>query len=207
MQEPSQPAPREPSRRRPLRRRSEEPVPIPDAAARSRAARTVKVQEVLAAHQRALEQRLEEGLRRIEETLASGPPMPDGADVAKGVLAYADERFQAMSVRLQRIEDALRRLAGALRNGTDQQASGDASDGLAAVVTELGRQQRAFLEALASAQRAAFEDLGRRTGEGVVAVADVLRQEIDGLRTSIRSLHRTMAWDGLSRERPRPGPG
>lgn len=205
MQEPSLPAPREPSRRRPLRRRAEEPIPIPEAA-RTRAARTVKVQEVLAAHQRALEERMEEGLRRIEEALAGGPPMPDRDDVAKGVLAYADERFQAMSVRLQRIEDALRRLAGELRNGVEA-ASPDASDGLAAVVTELGRQHRAFLEALASAQRTAFDDMGRRTGEGVVAVANVLRQEIEGLRTSIRSLHRTMAWDGLSRERPRPGAG
>jgi hypothetical protein len=207
MQEPSRPAPREPSRRRPLRRRSEEPVPIPEATARTRAARTVRAQEVLAAHQRALEERLEQGFRRIEEALAGGPPMPDGADVAKGVLAYADERFQAMSVRLQRIEDALRQLAGALRSGTERETASDGADGMAEAVTELGRQQRAFMEAMASAQRAALEDLGRRTGEGVVAVANVLRQEIDGLRTSIRSLHRTMAWDGLSRERPRPGAG
>jgi hypothetical protein len=205
MQEPSQPAPREPSRRRPLRRRAEEPIPIPEAAARTRAARAVKLQEVLAAHQRALEERMVEGLRRIEEALAGGPPMPDQADVAKGVLAYADERFQAMSVRLQRVEDALRQLAGELRNGADQEASPEGSDGLAAMVTELGRQQQALLETMASAQRAAFDDLGRRTGEGVVAVAIVLRQEIEGLRTSIRSLHRTVAWDGLSRERPRPG--
>jgi hypothetical protein len=42
-----------------------EPIPIPEAEARSRKARTVRIQDILAAHARALDVRLEEGMREI----------------------------------------------------------------------------------------------------------------------------------------------
>jgi hypothetical protein len=57
-------APTGPARRDP-QSGSAEPIPIPEAEARSRRARTVRIQDILAAHARALDVRLEEGMREM----------------------------------------------------------------------------------------------------------------------------------------------
>jgi hypothetical protein len=225
MQEPPPPVVAERSRRRPPRQRTTEPIPIPEPAVRARP-KTVRLQDVLAAHQRAIEERIEEGLRQMREIAAevtrqaatevaeAAPPAqgPDQTDLARGVLAFADERFQAMRLRLERIEEALRRLAVAQRARPDTNRSAEATASLAgaigalaeeqqAALARLAEAQRQALAGLAEAQRAAVEDLARRTGRGVVAVARVLQADIEGIRTSVRSMHRTLAWDGVSRGR------
>ena len=58
------PPPPEPSRRHPPRAPSADPLPIPEAAGHTRS-RPSGVQDVLASHQRAVDARIEEGLREI----------------------------------------------------------------------------------------------------------------------------------------------
>jgi hypothetical protein len=219
MQEPS-PA-EERSRRRPPRRRSEDPVPLPQGRNRGRRNK-VKLQDVLKAYQRALVELLEarmatasqaaaEGARRaVEQALADRPRGPEESDVARGVLASADERFQAVGVRLEQIEDVLRTLAGQgpaapAPAATDERLA-SRIEGITAAVTRLAEEQGKLVDAL-----------GQRTGHGIVAVARVIRddlerlgqdvatlgQRIDALETSVRSLHRTVAWEGM--RTPRPG--
>jgi hypothetical protein len=48
-----------------------EPIPIPEADARSRKARTVRIQDILAAHARALDVRIEEGMREMRLAMES----------------------------------------------------------------------------------------------------------------------------------------
>lgn len=225
--EPPPPAVAEPSRRRPPRTRLADPVPIPEAATRQRPS-PVRVQQVLAAHQRAIEERLDEGLQRIRNTVAeairaaapeAGSSPRDPGEVSRALLAHAEERFQALGLRLQRIEEVLRALAA--RPQDDRTGPGDEIERLGTLVRELGRQQgeamarlarahRAAIGRLARDQRAAIEDLGKRTGQGVVAVAREiqrdLERELEDVRTSIRSMHRTLAWEGMSRTRPEPEP-
>ena len=220
------PAVAEPSRRRPPRQRLVDPVPIPESPSRPR---PVRAQDVLAAHQRAIEERLEDGLLRIQEAVAAAartaaaeavaeatvtaPPV--AGDVSRALLAHAEERFQAMGIRLQRIEETLQALASRARGDR----SGPELDRLAALLREVGRRQgeamaklarahHAAIERLAEHQRDALEDIGRRTGRGVIAVARQLRrsleEDLDEIRTSIRSMHRTLAWEGMTRSRAEP---
>lgn len=58
-------APTDPSRRNQQAEPPADPIPIPEAEARSRKARTVRIQDILAAHARALDVRLEEGMREM----------------------------------------------------------------------------------------------------------------------------------------------
>jgi hypothetical protein len=222
MQEPPPRVVAERSRRRPPRQRTTEPIPIPEPAAPARP-KTVRLQDVLAAHQRAIEERIEEGLRQMREIAAevtlraatevaeaARPPQgTDQTDLARGALAFADERFQAIRLRLERIEEALRRLAVARRAGPEKDRRAEATASLAGSIGALAREQQAALARLAEAQqralagladahRAAVEDLARRTGRGVVAVARVLQRDIEGIKTSVRSMHRTLAWEGTS---------
>jgi len=212
----------EPSRRRPPRQRSPDPIPIPETRARARP-QPVRLQDVLAAHQRAVEARIDEGLREIREAAAAAvrqvaaevaesaraPQGPDQADLARGFLTYADERFQAMRLRLERIEEALRRLALAQRR--PEAAAGDKqTEAMAREIRDLARQQRDVfarlarahqraLAGLAASHRTALDDLARRTGRGVVAVGRKLQEDIEDVRTSVRSIHRTIAWEGMAR--------
>jgi hypothetical protein len=211
------------SRRRPPRRRSDDPVPIPDPRSRPRRKRTVKLQEVLKAYQRAvvevLEQRIEEASRAsadaarqaVAEALAERPQGLDDGEVAEGVVAHADERFQALSVRLEGIEEALRRLAG---ERPARPAGGPEDD-------RIERQLDSIAQAvagLAAEHQHQADQLGRKTGQGMVAVAQVIRDDLEAIKrdlsslrewmqridTSIRSMHRTLAWEGM--RAPRPGP-
>jgi hypothetical protein len=210
------------SRRRPPRRRSDEPIPIPDAASRARRTTTVKLQQVLRAYQRAVLDVVEKRMAEVAEAASEATRRavaealseastggPDRTDVARGVLAYVDERFQAMSLRLQQIDEALRRLV------TDSSPSpafpGPDSDvaGRLDAITEA-------VAALAASHREVVEELGRRTGQGVVAVSQVLREDLqdlrgdltrlrqgmDGVEASVRSMHRTLAWEGMRTPRP-----
>jgi hypothetical protein len=228
------------SRRKPPRGRSEHPIPIPEARSRPRRTRTVKLQEVLKAYQLAvvdvLEQRIaaaseaaaESARLAVAEALAERPPGgPEAGDVTKGVLAYTDERFQAMSLRLQHIEEALRRLATAPPPTGAAVAHPDER-----VLRRLDAIGRAVAR-LAEDHRGLADELGRRTGKGVVAVGKVVREDLaslsrglgvlregmtglgdsmagmgegmEGVQTSVRSMHRTMAWEGMRTPRPRPG--
>lgn len=222
--EPPSPAGAEPSRRRPPRQRLADPVPIPEATRQ----RPRGVQEVLAAHQHAIEERLDEGLQRIREAAAeaaraavaeAGTSARDPGDISRALLAHAEERFQALGLRLQRIEEVLRALAASTRDDRTSPLPAGEIGRLGTLVRELGRQQgeamarlarahHAAIGRLAQDQRAAIEDLGRRTGQGVVAVARALQHdleaELEDVRTSIRSMHRTLAWEGMSRGRPDP---
>ena len=223
------PAVAEPSRRRPPRTRLADPVPIPEAATRQRP-RPVRVQEVLAAHQRAIEERLEEGLQRIRDAVAEGvraavaEPGPGSRDPGEGsraLLAPAEERFQALGLRLGRIEEVLRALAAPPRDERTGPGRTAEIERLGKLVRELARQQgeamarlarahRAAIGRLAQDQREVMEDLGRRTGQGVVAVARALQHDLEtdleDVRTSIRSMHRTLAWEGMSRGRSKAPP-
>lgn len=229
--EPPPPAVAEPSRRRPPRQRLADPVPIPEAATRQRPT-PVRVQEVLAAHQRAIEERLDDGLQRIREAVTEAastaaaeavagaiPKGQDPRDVIRALLTHAEERFQALELRLQHIEEGLRALVARPRDADSHLA--EDIDRLDRLVREVGRLQgeamarlagahRAALGRLAEDHRTALEDLGRRTGQGVVAVARTVQRdleaELEDVRTSIRSMHRTLAWEGMARSRPEPPP-
>lgn len=221
------------SRRRPPRRRSDDPVPIPEARGRARRKRTVKLQDVLKSYQRAVVEVLEERIaaasqaaaeaarQAVEEALAERPRGPEESDVARGVLAYADERFQAMGLRLEQIEEALRRLAGDPTKGPPAALPADERvvrrlDEIAGAVTRLAADHQELIE-----------DLGRRTGQGVVAVANTIREDLqtlgqdlsslqqrvaglgeglDVVDTAVRSMHRTLAWEGMRAPRSPRGP-
>jgi hypothetical protein len=227
MQQVNEPPPAaERSRRRPPRRRSDDPIPIPDPAARTRRTRTVKLHQVLRAYQRAVLDVVEKRMAGVAEAAAQAARLgaaealdqvtvqPDRGDLARSLLAHADERLQAMSLRLQQIEEVVRGLAA----GVDSQPT---QGGLSRRLDEVA----AAVSGLAEDHRTAVADLGRRTGDGVVAVGRVLRQDIeglggeltrlqdamaglreemDGIRSSVRSMHRTLAWEGMRTARRLP---
>jgi hypothetical protein len=226
MQQMEEPPHAEPSRRRPPRRRSEDAVPLPESRSRSRRRRTVKLQEVLKTYQRAvievLEQRIaaaseaaaEAAREAVTEALAHRPRGPDELDVSKAVLAFADERFQAMSMRLGRIEEAL------LTAGRDTGPT-DAGRGDEQIEERLDALGEA-VASLAEGQARLGDELIRRTGQGVVGVAKVIRDDLAALReevarfregiedldAAVRSVHRTLAWEGMRTPRPEsPGGG
>lgn len=197
-------------------------MPIPEPGSRPRP-QTVRLQDVLTAHQRAIEERIDEGLRQMRETVAeitrqaaaeiAGAARPaEGPaqrDLGRSVLAHADEGFQTVRLRLERVEEVLRRLAAmAQRTPPDAARNAEATASLARAIGALAEQQRGVLSQLVEAQRRALaglaeaqravEDLADRTGRGVVAVARVLQRDIEEIKTSIRSLHRTLAWEGLA---------
>ena len=63
--------PMDPSRSTPQTEPVSDPIPIPEVDARSRKARTVRIQDILAAHARALDVRLEEGMREMRLAMES----------------------------------------------------------------------------------------------------------------------------------------
>jgi hypothetical protein len=193
------------SRRRPPRRRSPAPIPVPEA--QGPAPKSVRIQDVLEAHHRALESRLDAGLKDLqraagealrsvaeEAARARAGTTTSGGDALRGAVAHAEERFQAITIRLQRLEGAIRQMARAQRETTPVTDPGLAQalsrvEMLVRAVAEIGAEQRDALEKLATVQaqelarlrteqRTLIRDLQRRTGLGVVAVARRLRQEI-----------------------------
>jgi hypothetical protein len=207
------------SRRRPPRSRAAEPVPLPGPT-RGRRTKTVKLKDVMKAYQQAVIDAVEarvaaasqaaaEAARRaVAEALAERPRGPGDEDLARGLVAHADERFQALSVRLQSIEDALR--------GTDPSTTRD-GDPSEDIIDQL-RSLTGAVAGLTEKHSTLADEVSRKTGHGVVGVARVIREDlenvrkdvadlvnrIDQLETSVRSLHRTLAWEGM--RTPRPGP-
>ena len=205
------------SRRRPPRSRAAEPVPLPGPS-RGRRTKTVKLKDVMKAYQQAVIEAVEARLaaasqsaaeaarRAMAEALAERPHGPQGEDLARGLVAYADERFQALSVRLQGIEEALHRAPFAGDGGPSEE------------LTDQLRSVTGAVAGLTEKHRTLADDVSRKTGHGVVGVARVIRDDlqnvgkdvadlvkrIEELETSVRSLHRTLAWEGM--RTPRPGP-
>ena len=194
-------------------RASSEPIPIPEAE-RSRKARTVRIQDILAAHARALDVRLEEGMRDIRlamdaairrSTMHEAPPLapqfvsPPPApvqhvpapaalpreDVARGLAQQTEERFQALGLRLQRIEDALRGMASGGTSSGEIEAKLDA---LADGMTRFADAEEHLLDRFLEAQREGLDDLTRRVGAGVSAVIRALQNE---LTATVRRLELT----------------
>ena len=64
-------SPTDPSQHSPQMDQPAGPIPIPEADARSRKARTVRIQDILAAHARALDVRIEEGMREMRLAMES----------------------------------------------------------------------------------------------------------------------------------------
>jgi hypothetical protein len=202
-----------PPSRRPQQAPSE-PIPIPEAEARSRKARTVRIQDILAAHARALDVRLDEGMRDIRlamdaairrtniheapplaptpvMTPAPAPAQPaapvSGApreDVARGLAQQTEERFQALGLRLQRIEDALRGMSGGTAGGAIEAKLDALADGMG----RFAEAEEHLLERFLEAQREGLEDLTRRVGAGVSAVIRALQNE---LTTTVQRLELT----------------
>ena len=195
-------APIDPARRTSQAQPASEPIPIPEAEARSRKARTVRIQDILAAHARALDVRLEEGMRDIRLAMDAAirrtaiheapPPMmtpapapvaytpapapaqgPPREDVARGLAQQTEERFQALGLRLQRIEDALRTVSG----GTNRQLEGKL-DAIADGMERFAEAEERLLDRFLEAQRQGLEDLTRRVGAGVSAVIRALQNEL-----------------------------
>ncbi|MDQ4006273.1 MAG: hypothetical protein M3135_08255, partial [Actinomycetota bacterium] len=200
------PPPLEPSRRRPPRAPAADPLPIPEAGGPPRG-RPAGVQDVLAAHQRTVDARIEEGLREIRLAVAEAvgraigePAEPAGEeppvrapvdDIIRGLIAHTEERFQALSLRLRRIEDVLRSVAK--REGPDMEQHLEAlRRSITAVaathqqefarVLELNRQNAAKL---AQQQRTATERLAKFQR----AVAEILSKQ---QRTAIEELGERM---------------
>lgn len=186
---------------RPREASGTEPIPIPEAEARSRKARTVRIQDILAAHARALDVRLEEGMKDIRlamdaairrTTIHEAPPPvmtpapapaphvvppptqgPAREDVARGLAQQTEERFQALGLRLQRIEDALSKTAG----GMNPELEGKL-DAVADGMSRFADAEERLLERFLDAQRQGLEDLTRRVGAGVSAVIRALQNEL-----------------------------
>jgi hypothetical protein len=181
----------------------------------------VSLQDVLEAHLNAVDERIEQGIRAVRTAsaeairqaaaeLRAAAPARNGitaqTDALRGILSHAEERFQAITLRLQRMEGSIRQLARAQREGTKPndprllQGMEDRLNTLARAVAHLGVAQQRAVEQLAEAhrhavkrlgaeqrlvaswvverQRDALLDLGKRTGRGVVAVARRLQQDL-----------------------------
>lgn len=157
-----------PSSQPPQGRSTLPPVRLPEQG------EEVGVEALIAASQAAITQRLEEGLRAINQSAAklmrqvaaevwraAGPDARKnlqtgviGAlardDAIRGVLTHMDERYQALHVDIARMEEALRRLAGATGRSlkrTDGMA--EQVDRVTQASTEQGRRTQAHLAELA----------------------------------------------------------
>jgi hypothetical protein len=164
------PAP-ERSRRRPPRSRTTDPVPIPIPPVASRRGKTVRLQDVMNAYQQAL-------IDAVEARLA------------------AASQAAAQTARRAVVEAMSERPPG--------------PDGEEPVREQL-RELSEAVAAVAAGHDALGDEVGRKIGHGVVGVARVIRQDlanlgsdvadlakrIEGLETSVRSLHRTLAWEGM----------
>jgi chromosome segregation ATPase len=166
----------EPSRRRPPRRRTAAPTPIPESA--QRLPRSVRLQNVLEAHLAAVDERIDQGIRALRSDTAeairqaatelrAASPARNGmtaqADALRGVLGHAEERFQAITLRLQRMEGALRQLARAQRQGPQDprllRGILDRLNALAKAVAQLGAAQHRATERLVESHHQAVERL------------------------------------------------
>jgi hypothetical protein len=179
----------EPSRRRPPRQRTSAPIPIPETPRRPD--RAARLQDVLDAHVSAIDERIEQGLRALRTATAEAirqaaefrlaPPARNGitaqADALRGILSHAEERFQAITLRLQRMEGALRRLARTQREGSGAEDPGvvrdvqDRLSALARAVKDLATAQQRAVEQLAAAHQRGFDRLAEEHRSGIERLA------------------------------------
>jgi hypothetical protein len=152
------------SRRRPPRQRSDEPIRIPQAQRRAGRTRTVKLQDVLKAYRQVIIDAVDERMAGVAELAAAAArgAVEDvlRAEVIPDATTASADDVRIVGHRLDRIEEAVRRL-----------------EGIAEAVDRLSTDHRALAE-----------DLGRRTGEGVVAVARVLREDLRALRADLAGM-------------------
>jgi hypothetical protein len=199
-------APRNPDRPTPPKATAN-PIPIPEADARSRKARTVKIQDILAAHARALDVRLEEGMREIrlamdaairrtgihEAPIApqpqASPPQPQyipppGPPPPASPVREDVARGLAVQTdeRFQALAMRLQKIEDALRTvalGSGGSAELDAKlDALADGMSRVADAEEHLLDRFVEAQREGLEDLTRRVGAGVAAVIRALQNEL-----------------------------
>jgi hypothetical protein len=186
---------------------SSEPIPIPEAEARSRKARTVRIQDILAAHARALDVRLEEGMRDIRlamdaairrtniheappiayQPVMTPAPAPAPAPAAPAPTTGAPREDVARGLaqqteeRFQALGLRLQRIEDALRGMAGGQAGGDIAAKLDAIADGMGsfaEAEERLLDRFLEAQREGLDDLTRRVGAGVSAVIRALQNEL-----------------------------
>ena len=208
-------APMDPSRQTP-QQTSSDPIPIPEADARRSKARTVRIQDILAAHARALDVRLEEGMREMRLAMEAAirrsdihevpeaasapapqappapamtvmPPPPTPAiqvspDVAKGLAQQTDERFQALSMRLQNIEDAIR---SASLSGGDAVELAAKLDAATEGMNRVADAEEDLFDRVLDTQREGLEELTHRIGLGVAAVIRAMQTELTATITRL----------------------
>jgi hypothetical protein len=157
------------------------------------------VQEVLAAHQRAVDARIEEGLQEIRLAVSEAvgravePPLPaedvrperaGSDDVVRGLIAHTEERFQALSLRLRRIEDVLRQVAK--REGPDVEVQ---IEGMRRSITSIAATQQQELARLMEGQRRGTAQLQ----QDVRTFANALRKDHRASAEALAKHHRAAA--------------
>jgi hypothetical protein len=190
------------SRRRPPRKRP--PTPTPGAWSQE------EVEALLAAHQDAIAEQIEEGMEAIQQTtleLVSQLRRPDGVspeDTARGLLAHVDERYQALTLRMERLESALRRLVQTLKGTVTRGAEPDRQavtglarriDTLSATVREAATRQRKDLAAFTKQTGEGLAEVAARAGEGLAQATRrqeaFLDDRLEDMRRAIESLRDT----------------
>ena len=180
------------------------PIPIPEAEARSRKARTVRIQDILAAHARALDVRLEEGMRDIRlamdaairrSSIHEAPPVAQPQVMTPAPLPVqqappatpaapredvARGLAQQTEERFQALGMRLQRIEDALRTvggGMNAEREGKL-DAVADGMSRFADAEEHLLDRFLDAQRQGLEDLTRRVGAGVSAVIRALQNEL-----------------------------
>lgn len=159
------------------------------------------VQDLLASYQRGIEERLEEGLRAIQQTAvslmheiaaemwrASSGDVRDAQSqilslisrdqAIRGLIAHSDERFQALAVRTARLEDTISELAESTRAlkevlGRGAQALAEAANSPAFRGVEEVREELARIEEHIAR---AFKHLAERDLALVESVREKVRE-------------------------------
>jgi CTP-dependent riboflavin kinase len=164
----------------------------------------------VAAQQDAVAEQIEEGIQALQQTaleLLGQLRRPEGVtpeDTARGLLAHVDERFQALTLRMERLEGALRRLVqtlkGTVARGTEpgrQAVTGLAQriDSLSATVQEAATRQRKDLAAFTKQTGEGLAEVAARAGEGLAQATrrqeTFLDDRLEDMRRAIESLRDT----------------
>jgi hypothetical protein len=156
------------SRRRPPRRRAA--VTLPDAWS------AADIEAILASHQEAVAAQIEHGVRALHQTAARLMSELTRADEGvspededRAVLTHVDERYQALSLRMERLEGALRQLVQTFKSS------------MAAIPAELAERLDGMAEAIDGftvQQRQDLESFTQRTGEGLARIAARSAEEL-----------------------------
>ncbi|MGH2711824.1 MAG: hypothetical protein ACRDH9_11560 [Actinomycetota bacterium] len=205
--------PIDPSRQTP--QQASDPIPIPEADARSRKARTVRIQDILAAHARALDVRLDEGMREMRLAMEAAirrsdirevpeaapapppqaqapPPMPVAPPAPAPAPAplspdVAKGLAQQTDERFQALAMRLQRIEDAVRSVAPGETAGLAGkiDALTDGIDRMSDTEGDLYERFVDAQRDALEDLTRRVGIGVAAVIRAMQTELTATITRL----------------------